>query len=301
MFTGYPKPRRAAAIAAVGLAALVAAAPLGASGSAGAAGELPPLIAADTGADVDPLPFWGAIDCESRDRHRVVETGGDTHPTITGEPQGDSAFRRLTVIDGDEFWGERCELGFNNRGGPTAFYREGKRRITAISVRLTPTFPIAARRFQVVTQMKQTQPAASGGGTPALELQVWRGRWRLIRARHRGLSSMSSQLWWAPAREGVWTRFVFDVRYSKRPNKGIIQLSADLNGDGDFDDGKERSPRMRTFTLKTEVRGGFPDGLRPGRPVPSHLRAGVYHDPEIACPGPVGCSVDIDNVQVLGY
>ena len=45
--------------------------------------------------------------------------------------------------------------------------------------------------------------------------------------------------------------------------------------------------------------GGEPDGLKPGQPIPSHLRAGIYHDPLIPCPSPTGCSVDIDNVQVI--
>lgn len=39
------------------------------------------------------------------------------------------------------------------------------------------------------------------------------------------------------------------------------------------------------------------DGLAPGDPVPSHLRAGLYHSPDFDCPMGV-CRVGIDNVQI---
>ncbi len=73
----------------------------------------------------------------------------------------------------------------------------------------------------------------------------------------------------------------------------------DLNGDGDFADPSELSRGMRTYTLKVQMPGPDLEGIKPGRPIPSHLRAGIYHDPDIACPAPIGCPVDIDNVQVV--
>jgi hypothetical protein len=204
------------------------------------------------------------------------------------------------VIDGDEFYGERCELGLNNRSAPTAFYREGRRRKTAISLRLPPTLPIHTPDFQVVTQMKQANPAANAGGSPMLELQVFLGRWKLIQSRRPGMTTDSRELWSAPAQTGIWTRFTFDIRYSRRAKKGSVRVLADLNGDNDAADPGETSRRIRTFTLKTEIRGGPPDGIRPGQSIPSHLRAGIYHDPAISCPPPFGCQLDVDNVQVFG-
>ena len=99
-----------------------------------------------------------------------------------------------------------------------------------------------------------------------------------------------------------WTRFAWDVYYSKDPSQGWLQVSADLNGDGDFDDPGERSPAIHEATLKTEIEGpnGTSDGLAPGDPIPSHLRVGIYHDPSISCPAPAGCSTEVDNVQVVG-
>jgi hypothetical protein len=57
---------------------------------------------------------------------------------------------------------------------------------------------------------------------------------------------------------------------------------------------------MRTYTLKREIRGGGRDGIAPGKSIPSHLRAGLYHDEGYSCPeSSGGCSVDVDNVQVV--
>ena len=107
------------------------------AGSAGSRGS-PRLLASDVGLNPNPLPFWGRIECEDPSRHELIPTGGDLHPTATGTPQGNTSFRRLRVLDGDDFYGERCELGLNWATGPTAFYREGRRRITALSLRAPP-------------------------------------------------------------------------------------------------------------------------------------------------------------------
>ena len=55
-------------------------------------------------------------------------------------------------------------------------------------------------------------------------------------------------------------------------------------------------------TLRTEPApepGTADVGPATGAPIPSHLRAGIYHNPVIPCVAPSGCSVDVDNVQVM--
>jgi hypothetical protein len=147
-------------------------------------------------------------------------------------------------------------------------------------------------------QMKEAAPIVNASGTPILELDAYGGRWRLRQNLSPRVAEDSRQLWSTPAAIGVWTRFFFNIRYSKNPKKGFIRMGVDLNGDGDFADRGELSPGFHTYTLKEEMPPGG-DGIQPGQAVPSHLRAGLYHNSSIPCPPPVGCSVDIDNVQVL--
>jgi hypothetical protein len=256
------------------------------------------VVSSDTASDPDPEQTWGNIECGSWEnpipsRHQRLSSGGDSHPTAQGQAQAGD-FRRLTVIDGDDWSGERCELGLNDhQEGPTALYREGQRRATFFSMRLPDNFPLDANTWQTVFQMKQAQPSDNGGGVPVLFMGAYLGEWHI--------ESANGEYWSFPAQKNTWTRFVFDVTYSQDSDRGSLQVAADLNGDGDVGDSGERSPRIRTNTLMTEADGpnGSSDGLAPGDPIPSHMRAGIYHNPSIACLPPVGCSTELDNVQVL--
>ncbi|MDX6651771.1 MAG: hypothetical protein QOG09_93 [Solirubrobacterales bacterium] len=255
-------------------------------------------VASDTAAGQDAVGFWGSVECVDPTRYQWTTSGGDSHVDASGAGQGNNAFRRMTVQDGDNFYGERCELGRNdNRTSPVAFYREGQRRATFLSLRLPQNFPLDANSWQVVMQMKQAQPANNGGGTPVIELDAYDGAWHLLQSDSAGASSDSHEIWSAPATKLSWTRFAFDVNYSQDPSKGSITVYADLNGDGDTADSGERSATIHTYTLKRETVSGSSSGLQAGDSIPSHLRTGIYHNPAIPCPG--GCSVDVDNVQVL--
>jgi hypothetical protein len=256
------------------------------------------VVAKDTAQDSDPLPFWGSVDCEKNSRYTYSTSGGDPHPVAGGAPQGDSAYRRLTVLDGDNFYGERCELGKNDwRNGPTALYREGQHRLTYLSYRLGDDYPLDNHDWHVVMQMKQAQPSANGGGTPVISLEARNGRWNLIQSNSAGHSSDTHVLWSTPAQTGVWTRFAFDVVYSQDPAIGSIRLSVDLNGDDDSLDPGEQSPTFQTYTLKYETKSG--DYLHAGDSIPSHLRVGIYHNSAISCPPTGICSDGVDNVEVV--
>jgi hypothetical protein len=261
------------------------------------------MLASDLGNNEDPEEFWGEVDCEDHEApstppHQVITTGGDTHSTATGERQRNTSFRRLTVYDGDDVDGERCELGLNDADGPTAFYHEGERRKTYISIRLPESAPIG-EDWRVVMQMKQAQPYDNPEQASMFELQARDGRWYL--------GSSWKGVWDTPAEQNTWTRFVFDVVYSQDPAKGSIQVDVDLNGDGDYADDvdvdgtvDEHSPVFRRATLRKEKDGEDDIGPDEGESITSHLRAGIYQNELYPCPTTgVGCSVDIDNVQVL--
>jgi hypothetical protein len=251
----------------------------------------------DTGSTGDAASIWGKIDCEDTSRHQLA-AGGDPHVAASGYAQSSDAFRRLTVFDGDDVWGERCELGLNSHEtGPTAIFREGERWITFASLRLPDSYP-QTDTWQVVMQMKQTQPSANGGGTPVIAMNARNGEWRLLQSNSPEASSDSHVVWAAPNQIGTWTRFAFDVTYSQDHTRGLIRVYVDLNGDGDAVDAGEQSSPIQSYTLKRETVGGSAaDGIAPGESIPSHLRLGIYHDTAVNCPA--GCSIDVDNVQVV--
>ena len=244
---------------------------------------------ADNGAG-DAIAKWGSVDCAQPTRVRTAVGGAAAHGPGEAERRT-TGFRHLKVVDGDNFYGERCELGLNDhRSSPVALYHEGERRLTFISIRLPKHFPLGRTDWQTVMQMKQTQPAAAGGGAPMIELQARHGRWLLV--------DDWEPVWAGRAHKGVWTRFAFDVRYSQNPDLGTIRVYADRNGDGDALDNRERSRIIHRATLRRESSGGSPtDGIAPGESIPSHLRVGIYHDPAYSCPGS-RCSIGIDDVDV---
>jgi hypothetical protein len=253
-------------------------------------------ISSDTSAVQNPFAQWGALQCVNQSRYSWGTTGGDTHATASGAAQGNEDFRQMTTYDGDEFWGERCELGEDDwRTSPSAYYREGDHYVTYISEKLPSNFPLSTKTWQTVMQMKQAEPSNVGGGAPIIEMEARENRWVI--------SDNWVELFSFPAKANQWTRFAWNVYYSKEASKGFIQVSADLNDDGDFEDPGERSPLVHVATLKTEIYepGGTGQGLiAPGAGVPDHLRAGIYHNPEISCPVSTGgCSVQVDNVQVM--
>lgn len=285
---------------------------------------LPPtcrVVASDTGSSPN-IGFWNrwneALDCALNNTSpdpsgvrwpwpRARGDTGDPHPTALGaaQPSPDS-YRHVTVEDGDDVYGERCELGFNwtarrdaGRGpgpGPTVFYREGDRRVTYMSIRLGRGVDPSGSEWRVVMQMKQTEPYDNQSGGPMLDLEVRDGDWVLVNSWH--------DLWATPAQQYNWTRFAFDVTYSRDPRLGSVKVYADLNGDGNFGDANEVSPTFHVATLRAEqarLPGGkysdVPSPWAVGESIPDHLRAGIYENADYPCPA--GCSVDVDNVQVV--
>ena len=285
------------------------------------------VVNSDTGRVAEPRPLWGSkyregVDCQAAERHQRIRLGGDRHRTATGRVQprersgGFRPFRRLTVIDGDDVWGERCELGNNENRfgdggggrrykGTFALYPRGERMATFISVRLPKSFRLGAERWQTIMQMKHANPSdpvfrGRHIDVPSIGLEARSvGGRPLFRVYSNEANPRFGEISF-PARKNRWVRFVFDVFYSPDPRRGWIQVGADLNGDGDLGDRGEVKPKRRAATLVFERRSGHrvPGAPPPGRALPLHLRSGLYHDPEIACPG-AGCAVDVDNIQVL--
>ena len=239
------------------------------------------LLREDPASNPDPLPLWTQIAAQDNSRASWFASGGPN----------DAPFRRLTALDGDNYSGERAELGYNSRlgglGSPWGtfyLYNAGERRVTSYDMRLPNDFPINTNTWQVVTQMKQTGPSANSGGTPVIALEAREGRWVLTQSDSPGSSSTTHELWSTPATLGAWTHISFDVTYSPNPSQGRIQVTI----------GGVQSPALTTYTEKYEISPGS-QGLNPGDPIPSHLRLGLYHNPTLP-----GSHVDFTNVQVQG-
>jgi hypothetical protein len=240
------------------------------------------LLRQDLATNPDPIPLWGDIDAVSPTRHQWFAGGG---------PDG-GPFRRMTALDGDLYHGnsERAELGdsdyFSEGGQSSTFYlyRAGMRRVTSYWMRLPASFPLNSDDWQVVMQMKQTDPATNADGTPVIALQATEGQWLLKQSTSAGPAEDTRILWRTPAKVGVWTHIVVDATYSTDPAAGRFAITI----------GGASSPVLHTYNLKYEVSPPGPQ-LSPGDPIPSHLRLGVYHDPPMP-----GTSVDIAQVQIFG-
>jgi Polysaccharide lyase len=240
------------------------------------------LLREDLGTDPDPVPLWGEILAVSPTRHQWFASGG---------PNG-GPFRRMTAQDGDLYHGnsERAELGDSDyllddgRLQTFYLYRAGMRRVTSFWMRLPSNFPINTSDWQVVMQMKETDPATNTDGTPVISLQATQGQWLLKQSTSSGPADDTRILWRTPARVGVWTHIVVAATYSNDPSAGRYAITI----------GGASSPVLHTYTLKTEVSPPGP-GLHAGDPIPSHLRLGIYHDPPMPA-----TSVDIAQVQIFG-
>jgi hypothetical protein len=264
------------------------------------------LVRSDSAASADPKPgLWGAIAAVSDSRYQYVSSGGDSTLMANGSAQGNGAYRQLTVVDGDDYWGERAELGTNwwqngendsptKTDGAFALGREGERRITFWSMRFPSGFPMDVNAWQQIAQWKQAQPYTDAtvatrnpdGYGVALELQMYANQFRLCTWWH--------ERWATPAPPtGKWIRFATDVTFSQWPNVGKVQVFIDSNADGDFLDAGEASPVWTGATLQYET--APENGLAAGDSVPAMFMVGVYHNPSAYGT----TSVEVDNVQVL--
>ena len=246
------------------------------------------IINSDSSAKLNPAKLWGRVDCAASSRAKRLKALRGPGRSATGNGR----YRQLTVMDGDNISGERCELGLNDwRGKTFAKFRQGEHRVTFASFRFPKDFPLHEPMWQTVLQMKQAEPSLYQGLGPILEVDADHGRLRLIHDW--------TQRWSTPIVKDRWIRIALDVRYSQSHRGGSVRMYVDRNGDGDARDKHERSKRFHVSTLKRELPGETIARLPVGTSIPSHLRIGIYHDPNYACPAPKGCPIQVDNVRVV--
>jgi hypothetical protein len=234
---------------------------------------------------------WADLSCASDSRVSQVR-----NPAA----QGRRAYK-IRVQEGDDSYGERCELGMANTGasdidrvgGSRVLFQNGTESWIAQQIMLDPqTFAFCGSECALdgdgglVQQLKQTGSC----GTPANGIVVRNLPGRGVVLEHRnsaendcGNATMKS-LWRVPVRRGAWIRILQHVRWSTDPGTGFIAtwingraVQPSLAGTSKRVTRSGDEVRIHTWTLKD---GPEVDRLRQCKSHPcAHLRNGVYRNP----------------------
>ena len=236
---------------------------------------------------------WAGVSCASDSRVTQV-----TRPVA----QGRRAYR-VRLQEGDESYGERCELEMGNTsarninrvGGSRVLFHNGTESWIAQQIMLDPNvYAFCGTECPLdhdgglVQQLKQTGSC----GTPANGIVTRRLPADGVVLEHRnsaesdcGNATMKS-LWRVPIRRGEWVRIVQHVRWSTDPGTGYIAtwingrpVQPSLQGTSKRVTRTGDEVRIHTWTLKD---GPSVDRLRQCRSHPcAHLRNGVYRDSRV--------------------
>ena len=198
---------------------------------------------------------WANYSCESGDRISRVSSP---------KAQGEHAYR-IEVRDGDDSYGERCELG---QGNPTRdgfpVHQEGQERWISYQVRLPDEYPVNTPEWNNIFQLK-----GAGNGGPPVNMAVRDGRFLLLNSPENSSTCCERELWSGSATRNRWVKFTLHVKFSPDPNVGYVELYGDLDGSGQ----KLLMSKKNTYTMKRDASG---------RTVPSHSRIGLYRNPTIS-------------------
>jgi hypothetical protein len=236
---------------------------------------------------------WADVSCASDGR-----VGRVKNPVARGRWA-----HRVRLQEGDESYGERCELGMANTdssnidrvGGSRVLFHNGTESWIAQQIMLDPTvysFCGTECPFDydggLVQQLKQTGSC----GTPVNGIVTRNLPGVGVVLEHRnsaendcGNATMKS-LWRIPIRRGVWVRILQHVRWSVDPNIGYIAtwingraVAPSLSGTARPMTRTGDEIRIHTWTLKD---GPGVDRLRQCTSPPcAHLRNGVYRDARV--------------------
>ena len=199
---------------------------------------------------------WANYSCQDSSRVKQV-----TSPVA----QGSKAYE-LELRDGDDSYGERCELG---QGNPTKngfpLFHAGEERWISFQVYLPDDYPIDAPRWNVFFQLKQL----GSMGTPAVSMEVVKGQFVLNNSDNNTVSGDVDKKWSGPASRNRWVRFTVHTKFSPDANVGFVELFGDLDGQGQ----KLLMPKTNMHTMKQDAAGV---------PVDGQARIGMYRDPALS-------------------
>jgi hypothetical protein len=223
---------------------------------------------------------WANYSCQ--DGSRVKETGSVV-------AQGGQAYE-IEVRDGDDAYGERCELG---QGNPTRagfpLYHPGDERWISWQMLLPDDYPIDTPTWNNFMQLKQLGDL----GTPAVSMEVQDGNFIFMNSDTNHTSSGKNWWWQGKATRNRWVKFTLHVKFSSDPNVGFVEIYGDLDGQG------MRQLMARTYMHTMKVNEA-------GQTVDSQSRIGLYRDPKIQGTSHIyfdGYSVgdDRDSVEAAAF
>jgi polysaccharide lyase-like protein len=208
-----------------------------------------------SGAERPLAQDWASYSCQDASRVQQVESPA---------AQGKHAYQ-LEVKDGDNSWGERCEIGMGNPS-KTGFplFHEGDERWISFQVYLPDDYPIDTHMWNVFFQIHQT----GDGGCPPIALSVQDGEWKMFNTTRNTYVLDTYQVWSAPAQRNHWAKFKLHIMNSTDDNAGFVELFGDLDGQGE----KLLLDRTHTHTMTKDSNGV---------PMTNHARVGIYRNPKI--------------------
>src|SRR3954452_757398 len=199
---------------------------------------------------------WANYSCA--DRSRVKEVSSP-------DAQGKRAYE-VAVHDGDNSYGERCEIGMGNpgkRGFP--LFQEGDERWISFQVYLPDDYPIDTPDWQLFFQIHQQ----GDGGCPPIALGIEDGQMKLFKSARNTYVLDTREMWTAPVQRNRWIKLTLHIKNSTDDNTGFVELFGDLDGNGV----KTLLERTATHTMTKDPHGGGA--------MTNHARVGIYRNPAI--------------------
>jgi hypothetical protein len=199
---------------------------------------------------------WANYSCQDASRVSEIESPA---------AQGRRAYE-LEVRDGDNSFGERCEIGMGNPGrSGFPLFQEGDERWISFQVYLPDDYPIDTPDWNLFFQIHQ----AGDGGCPPISLGVEDGQMKLFKSARNTYVLDTREMWAAPVERNRWMKITLHIKNSTNPDEGFVELFGDLDGTGM----KTLLPRTATHTMTL---------TSAGLAMINHARIGIYRNPRIS-------------------
>jgi hypothetical protein len=198
---------------------------------------------------------WANYSCADGSRVQQVESPA---------AQGRRAYQ-VEVRDGDNAYGERCEIGMGNPGrNGFPQFREGDERWISFQVYLPDDYPVDTPDWNLIFQIHQI----GDGGCPPISIGVEDGQMKLFKSARNTYVLDTAEMWSAPVERNRWMKLTLHIKNSQDPGVGFVELFGDLDGQGM----QTLLERTATHTMTRTAAG---DSMI------NHARVGIYRNPRI--------------------